>query len=131
MEILDCRAQKCPHPVVETRKKLMEAPGESLQVLVGDTTARENVSRLARSQGYEVDVSETDGGFALDLVAGEAPAAQTEEDVVTGKTVIFFGSDEMGSGEADLGKVLMKNFVFTLQETETTPDALYFVNTGV
>lgn len=131
METLDCRAHKCPYPVVETRKKLMDMPGKPLQVLVGDATARENVSRMARSQGYEIEVSETEDGFALDLVVGDAPTADAEEDAVKGKTVIFFGSDEMGSGEAELGKVLMKNFVFTLQETQTTPDALYFVNTGV
>ncbi|HKL49060.1 MAG TPA: sulfurtransferase-like selenium metabolism protein YedF [Desulfuromonadales bacterium] len=131
METLDCRGQKCPSPVVETRKRLKETPIQSLQVLVGDTTARENVSRLARSQGYDVAVSETEGGFAIDLVAAGSPKAHPQEDTVRGKTIIFFGSNEMGSGDAELGKVLMKNFVFTLQDTETTPDALYFVNTGV
>jgi TusA-related sulfurtransferase len=36
MKTLDCRAQKCPQPVVETRKFLLAEPGIPLTVLVGD-----------------------------------------------------------------------------------------------
>lgn len=131
MEVLDCREHRCPHPVVETRKKLLAGPNKPLQVLVGDETARENVSRLAKSQGYEITVSATGGGFALDLTPGKGVAERTAPAAATGKTVIFVGSDEMGSGDAELGRVLMKNFLFTLLETDTTPDTIYFVNAGV
>lgn len=130
MKILDCRAHKCPHPVVETRKQLLAEPGAPLTVLVGDATARENISRLASSQGYAVRVEPTEGGFALELTPGEKPA-ETVGPVVQGKTVAFITSDGMGNGSDELGRLLMKNFLFTLAELETVPDVLLFVNAGV
>ncbi len=130
MNTLDCRAHKCPQPVVETRKKLLSAPGEPLTVLVGDATARENVSRMARSQGYGVKESTTEGGFALELSPG-APPGSTTEAPAEGKTVVYIGSDQMGSGDPELGRILLKNFIFTLTEAEQTVDTIFFVNAGV
>jgi len=131
MPTLDCRAHQCPHPVVETRKLVLARPGEPLTVLVGDDTARRNVARLAASQGYAVETSETEGGFALELTPGGPAEKKGEEQAVRGKTVVFVSSDEMGSGDPELGRVLLKNFVFTLTETDTPPDTLLFVNAGV
>lgn len=130
MKILDCRAHKCPHPVVETRKQMLADPGVAISVLVGDATARENITRLAASQGYTVRVEPTEGGFALQLSPGEKPA-ETAGPTVQGKTVAFISSDAMGSGSDELGRLLMKNFLFTLTELETVPDVLLFVNAGV
>lgn len=130
MKTLDCRAHKCPHPVVETRRLLLAEPGLPLTVLVGDEAARENISRLAASQGYDVRVETTEGGFALELSPGEKPA-ETAEPGVQGKTVAFVSSDAMGSGSDELGRILLKNFLFTLAELESVPDVLLFVNAGV
>ena len=130
MKTLDCRAQKCPHPVVEARRLLLSEPGLPVTVLVGDDTARENVSRLARSEGYEIRVSETEGGFALALTPGEKPAGIAAP-AVRGKTVAFVTADVMGSGSDELGRLLLKNFLFTLAELESVPDVILFVNAGV
>jgi len=131
MKTLDCRAHKCPHPVVETRKLLLAEPGIPLTVLVGDETARENISRLAASQGYAVRVETTEGGFALELSPGTKPAEAAAGVVVKGKTVAFIAADTMGSGSDELGRILLKNFLFTLTELEAVPDVLLFVNAGV
>lgn len=128
---IDCRAFKCPHPVVETRKLILANQGAPLQVLVGDETARENVSRLAASEGYKVMASGIEGGYALELTPGKAPQTATKDPIVEGKTVVFFTADQMGSGDPELGRILMQNFLFTLAETETPPDTLLFVNAGV
>jgi len=130
MKTLDCRAHKCPHPVVETRRLLLAEPGLPVTVLVGDETARENVSRLARSEGYGVRVSETQGGFALSLTPGERPPGVTAP-AVRGRTVAFLTADTMGSGSDELGRLLLKNFLFTLAELERVPDTLLMVNAGV
>jgi selenium metabolism protein YedF len=116
--------------VVETRKLLLAEPGAPLTVLVGDATGRENISRLAASQGYSVRVTTTEGGFALELTPGEKPA-EAAGPAVQGKTVAFIAADAMGSGSDELGRILLKNFLFTLTELETVPDVLLFVNAGV
>ncbi len=127
MTTLDCRA----HPVVETRKLILAEPGTPLTVLVGDETARENVARLAKSQGYEVAIRETEGGFALGLTPGKGRAVETGGPTVQGKTLAFITADTLGSGDDELGRILMKNFLFTLTELDSPPDALIFVNAGV
>lgn len=131
MKSIDCRAHKCPYPVVESRKLMLDHPGEPLQVLVGDETARENVTRLAAGQGYEVASSTVEGGYQLDLAPGAPPVAPPPDSVPAGKTVAFFTSDQMGSGDPELGRVLLKNFLFTMAEAKSPPATLLFVNAGV
>jgi len=117
--------------VVETRKLLLAEPGIPLTVLVGDETARENISRLAGSLGYEVRVETTEGGFTLGLTRGTKPVEAAAGTPVQGKTVAFIAADTMGSGSDELGRILLKNFLFTLTELEAVPDVLLFVNAGV
>jgi len=131
MKTLDCRAHKCPYPVVEARKLLLAEPGLPLTVLVGDEAARDNVSRLAVGQGYQVIVEATEGGFTLKLSPGNKPVEPAAGAVVQGKTVAFISADTMGSGDDELGRILLKNFLFTLAELEQVPDVLLFVNAGV
>ena len=132
MNTLDCRDLKCPHPVVEARKQLLAAPGQSLQVLVGDDVARENVTRMASNMGYKTREEVVDGGFSLNLEsAGEVSAATTDSASVQGKTVVYIGSDQMGQGSEELGLALMKNYLFTLTELTTFPDQIFLVNSGV
>ena len=130
MKTLDCRLRKCPGPVVETRKQLLTEPNEPLTVLVGDDTARQNVSRLALSLGCRVQVTADDGGFSLEIIPGVAPTTEAAVPV-QGKTVVYVAAEVMGAGDDDLGHILMKNFLFTLAELETPPDAILFVNGGV
>jgi selenium metabolism protein YedF len=130
MKTLDCRLQKCPGPVVETRKQLLAEPNAPLTVLVGDDTARQNVSRLAAGLGRQVHATPNENGFALAITPGTAPTAETLTPA-QGKTVIYVAADVMGTGDDDLGHVLMKNFIFSLAELETPPDAIFFVNGGV
>ena len=131
METLDCRGQQCPRPVVQTRQMMLAQPTSPLRVLVDDDAARENVARLAKSLGYRVSIEQTEDNFEIGLVPGEAPKKAAARVTSAGPTIIFVGSDQMGSGDAKLGQILMKNFIFTLIESDTTPDAIYFVNSGV
>ncbi len=64
---VDARGFSCPIPVVRTKKAINENPKEIITVLVDDTTAKENVSRLAKSEGYSVKIEEIRDGFCLRL----------------------------------------------------------------
>lgn len=129
MVILDCRGQQCPQPVVQVRRQMLSAPDAPLQVLIDDPVARDNVGRLANSRGYRVKVEQTEGAFRLELAPGDKPA-DAAAPAVTGPTVVFIASDQMGSGDSKLGQILMKNFFFTLAENDSAPDLLLFVNSG-
>jgi len=54
MKELDVRGLDCPIPVVKTKKAMDEKPGEQICVLADSAVAKENVTRLAESRGYEV-----------------------------------------------------------------------------
>jgi tRNA 2-thiouridine synthesizing protein A len=64
---VDVRGFSCPIPVVKTKKAIDDNPNEPLTVLVETAVSKENVSRLAKSRGYSVEVEETDDGFRLAL----------------------------------------------------------------
>ena len=64
METIDARGLSCPEPVVMMRQALFEKP-TSAQIIVDAVAARENVTRFARSQGYEVSVTEDAGEWTL------------------------------------------------------------------
>lgn len=131
METLDCRGQQCPQPVVQTRKLMLAQPTRSIKVLVDDDVSRDNVNRLAKSFGYTTSVNQVEAVFELSLTPGVAPEKTISDAAKPGPTVIFIASDEMGQGDSKLGQILMKNFIFTLIESDTSPDAIYFVNNGV
>lgn len=67
MSEVDVRGFSCPIPVVRTKKAIEENPKEVLTVLVETSVSKENVSRLAESQGYSVKVEEVSGEYRLVL----------------------------------------------------------------
>jgi len=131
MKKMDLRAHQCPYPVVQTRKEMLDNPGTSFSVLVGDETARDNVSRLAKSMGYVIDIDDAEGGYALGLTPAGDRATQSGVQPASGPTIAFLTSDAMGSGNDELGRLLMKNYLFTLTEMETVPDKMLLVNAAV
>jgi len=64
---VDVRGFSCPIPVVRTKKAMEQNPKEVLTVMVETAVSKENVSRLAESQGYSVKVEEVSGEYRLTL----------------------------------------------------------------
>jgi tRNA 2-thiouridine synthesizing protein A len=64
---IDARGYSCPIPVVNTRKAIKTNPGKELNVFVDSAVAKENVTRLAESEGYTSQVEEVDGSYKLIL----------------------------------------------------------------
>lgn len=62
---VDARGFSCPIPVVKTKKAIDENPKEPIAVLVETEVSKENVSRLAQSQGYSVQIEEVAGEYRL------------------------------------------------------------------
>ena len=62
---VDARGFSCPIPVVKTKKAIDENPKEEISVLVETAVSKENVSRLAQSKGYSIQVEEVEDGFRL------------------------------------------------------------------
>jgi selenium metabolism protein YedF len=48
-----------------------------------------------------------------------------------GARVLIIGSDRLGDGPEELGRLLMRNFIITLLDLKNLPDRIFFLNTGV
>ena len=65
--MVDARGLLCPMPVVMVQKEVKANAPATLDVLVDDPCAVENVTRFANSQGYKVAVTEDGADFKLAL----------------------------------------------------------------
>lgn len=66
MRTIDARGLSCPEPVIMT-KNALESKEAAYEVLVDNVTAKENVSRFAAHQGYQVTVEEKGEDYLLRL----------------------------------------------------------------
>lgn len=64
---VDVRGFSCPIPVVRTKKAIEQSPGQMITVLVDNEVAKENVSRLAKSMGYNLTVEKKGDGYCLTI----------------------------------------------------------------
>ena len=132
--IIDARGKACPTPVIMA-KKAISAGESTFTVLVDNTTAVENLKRLAANQGFDAAVTEQGGAFHLAFV--RTGCAACEEAVNSplpapgGDWAVFVGRDIIGDGDRELGTNLMRMFFYTLSQGEDKPGAVLFMNAGV
>ena len=124
---MDARGLPCPRPVVETKKALEEVEEGVATVLVDSPESRENVKRFAESQGCQVEVVEKEGHFRLEIARGESQEAARK---MSGD-VVLIESDCLGTGDRELGEILMRAFLNTLWDTEPKPTRVLFLNSAV
>jgi len=72
MEV-DARGLSCPIPVVKTKQAIDKGP-EEFCVLVDAYVQVENVTRLAESQGYSVEVQEEGESYRIRASKGAGDA---------------------------------------------------------
>jgi TusA-related sulfurtransferase len=69
--IVDARGLSCPQPVILTMNAIKKIQKGEIVVLVDTDTSKENVSRAATSQGWQVkDVTAEGAGYRLTLSKG-------------------------------------------------------------
>ena len=137
--IVDAVGEPCPIPVVKATKALRELgePG-TLEVRVDNEIAVQNLTRMAA--GNHLPVQAEKKGEHLFVVTmevaepvGDAPA---EEPALTcvpdarGDLVVAVDSETMGRGSDELGKLLMKSFLFAVSQLPRLPRTVLFYNGG-
>jgi tRNA 2-thiouridine synthesizing protein A len=70
-EVIDASGLSCPQPVLMTLNKIKGLNKGEIEVLVDTDTSKENVSRAAQSQGWEVaEVTESGTGYRVLIKKG-------------------------------------------------------------
>lgn len=66
--IVDARGFSCPQPVIMTVNEIKKIVKGEITVLVDTDTAKENISRAAKAQGWSVLSIETDDdGYKINI----------------------------------------------------------------
>lgn len=128
----------CPIPVIKTKKALQALTGpDTVEVLVDNEIAVQNVTKMASSSGGKVTsekleekkfriVIEMEGAVAASDASEEAACVPDKR----GNTVVVIASDRMGNGNDELGKVLIKGFIFAVTQLDELPKSMLFYNGG-
>lgn len=138
MITVNAMGENCPIPVIKTKKAIQALTGpEIIEVLVDNEIAVQNVTKMAASEGGQVTSEKTgDGEYKITIQMEGAPAdniaAAKECDGASecGDTVVVIASERMGSGNDELGKVLIKGFIFAVTQLDELPKAMLFYNGG-
>ena len=135
--LVNAVGEQCPIPVVKATQALraMTEPG-TLEVLVDNEIAVQNLTRMGASQGYAVQAEEKEENlYSVRVLVNKLPekesADQPECVADTGAgLVVAVASDVMGQGSDELGATLMKGFLFALGQLPQLPRTVLFYNGG-
>lgn len=131
MKKIDAKGKPCPIPVIETKKAIreLENSGGLLEVTVDNELAVENIQKMTdildNVEIIDCKVKQNDRTLCLDVLAKEQQLK-----LIPTEFVIGFGSNQMGSGREELGKILLKSYIHSLTELDHLPTQLFFFNSG-
>ena len=136
MVTVDARGDACPLPVVKAKNAIKELNGAGqVEVLVDNEIAVQNLTKMAQQKGYASSAEKRAAQeYRVVLTVGDA-AAETPAPAVCAPdirtdTVVAIGSNQMGVGAEELGKTLLKAFVFALTQQDQLPRTVLFYNGG-
>ena len=132
----------CPIPVVKTKNAIKELGGSGVvETLVDNEIAVQNLTKMANQKGYKVSSKKlSDRQYQVTMEIGEnaadkqtVPTAAEQETCIPDareNTVVVIASATMGEGDPELGRLLMKGYLYALTQLDTLPKTLLFYNGG-
>lgn len=137
-KIVNAMGDVCPVPLVKAKNAIAEMQGSGkVEVLVDNEIAVQNLEKMAQQKGYSFLVKEEkEKEYHVELTVSETEQATTEEETVclvpaAKKTkLVVLSADHMGEGAEELGKILMKSFLYALTQQDELPDTILCYNGG-
>lgn len=137
---VDAMGDACPIPVIKTKKAIDEIKGQggTVETLVDNEIAVQNLTKLAQNSGYTVTSEKTgEKKFRVVIETGSGEYSEAGEETVCTpdkrkkNTVVVISSSCMGEGDPNLGAALMKSYIYALSQQQELPAAMLFYNGGV
>lgn len=139
--IVNAMGDACPIPVVKTKNAIKELgeDGGSVETLVDNEIAVQNLTKMANQKGYPVQSEKLEQNkYRVVMTIGTETTVEEEEenkvacvpDRRTGNTVVVISSSCMGEGDDALGTVLMKGFIYAISQQDELPATILFYNGG-
>lgn len=125
---VDAIGQVCPVPIIMTKNALKDIEEGQVEVSVDNRISLENLQKMSKEMGYDYTVEESGDIFkiVINKMRESVELRECEEN-----TVVVIDSLHMGKGDVELGRILMKGFIYTLSEMEELPKTILFYNEGV
>ena len=145
MVTINAMGDTCPIPVIKTQNAIKAlTKADEVEVLVDNEVAVQNLTKLAGSMGCGVKSekkAEKEYRVVITVSEDKLPEQTEEKESVKESeevcipdarknTVVVIASDKMGEGEDELGKVLIKGYIYALTQLETLPKSILFYNKG-
>ena len=129
---------QCPIPVVKATKAIKEMKEAGIvEVHVDNEIAVQNLTKLANSKNLQSSAEKKEEKlFVVTITMDGAIEESAQDECIScapdkrGNTVVAIASERMGHGNDELGKVLMKGFIYALSQLEELPKTILFYNGG-
>lgn len=139
MIYIDARGEACPIPVVKAKRALDTAgAGEVLEIHVDNDAAVQNLRKMAGNQGCPFQSEQPEEKHFVVRITADGSVAETVNEAVQpvspvdqSGAIAVISSAVMGTGNDELGTVLMKGFIYALSQLEQLPRKILFYNGGV
>jgi selenium metabolism protein YedF len=126
----------CPIPVVNAKKALAEQGADGVAVIVDNFVAVQNLEKMAKgsSLGFSY-VEDGESRYRVTIVKDPNQVLDTREEALNLGSgakgpLVLVASDSMGRGSDELGRLLIKGFIFSLTQLSLPPEAVIFLNSG-
>lgn len=137
-KIVDARGLTCPVPVMKAKEALKDMKEGTLKVLVDNEIAVQNVMKLGQYAGLApTSEKKAEGEFEILFHVNGEPEniSQAAEEACIPDSrknglVAVLSSDQMGGGNEELGRILMKGFVYALSKLDNLPETVLLYNGG-
>lgn len=138
MERVDARGKTCPLPVIETKKVLESMTEGTVEVLVDNAIAVQNLCKMAEQKKMKaVSEKQSEDCYMVTIHCG----SRQSDTARCGSGGLYArwqkrrnggcsDSETMGTGDDVLGKILMKGFVYALTEQDQLPETIVLYNGG-
>lgn len=128
----------CPLPVIKTKKALESLVSGTVEVLVDNPIAVQNIEKFAHSAGCSVSITQQEQQFCVRLTKqgdtadlSSAPIEKASASPAPSENfLVVLSSDTMGHGDDALGRILIKGFVFALTQLDVLPKTILLYNAG-
>lgn len=125
---VDAIGQVCPVPIIMTKNALKKIEEGKVEVSVDNKISLENLEKMSKEMGYAYNIQSSGEIYRIVINKVKENVNIIEE---SDNTVVVISSQFMGSGDPELGKILMKGFIYTLSEMDFLPKTILLYNEGV